>query len=64
MYWSRLAATKMAAEYFKYDYFRRFLDHKVNQKLSLAQIFQSMEIEDMLDGMCQELPDVDRKSVV
>lgn len=58
VYWSRLAATKMAAEYFKYDYFRRFLDHKVNQKLSLAQIFQSMEIEDMLDGMCQELPDV------
>ena len=46
----------MAAGYFKYDYFRRFLEHKVNQDKTLAQIFQSMEIEDMLDDMCRELP--------
>lgn len=56
VYWSRLAAAKMAAGYFKYDYFRRFLEHKVNQDKTLAQIFQSMEIEDMLDDMCRELP--------
>lgn len=55
VYWSRLAATKMAAGYFKYDYFRRFIDHKVNQKYSLEQIFKSMEIEDMLGKMCGEL---------
>lgn len=56
VYWSRLAATKMAARYFKYDYFRRFIDHKVNQKYTLEQIFTSMEIEDMLPKMCEELP--------
>ncbi len=54
VYWSRLAATKMSAGYFKYDYFRRFIDHKVNQKYTLEKIFTSMEIEDMLDKMCEE----------
>lgn len=54
VYWSRLAATKMAARYFKYDYFRRFIDHKVNQGYTLKDIFESMEIVDMLEGMCQE----------
>lgn len=48
VYWSRLAATKMAARYFKYDYFRRFLYHKVNQDYTLQQIFASMELDDML----------------
>lgn len=57
VYWSRLAATKMSARYFKYDYFRRFIDHKVNQDYTLEQIFTSMEIEDMLPRMCRELPD-------
>ena len=48
VYWSRIAATKMTAGYFKYDYFRRFLYHKVNQGYSLKAIFQSMELEDLL----------------
>lgn len=52
VYWSRLAAVKMGAGYFKYDYFRRFIDHKVNQGYTLEQIFTSMEIEDMLQNMC------------
>lgn len=56
VYWSRLAAAKMSARYFKYDYFRRFIEHKVNQGYTLQQIFTSMEIEDMLPGMCRELP--------
>lgn len=47
VYWSRLAATKMAAGYFKYDYFRRFLYHKVNQGYTLEKILQSMELDDM-----------------
>ncbi len=50
VYWSRLAAAKMSAGYFKYDYFRRFLYHKVNQDYTLKQIFSSMELEDMLTG--------------
>lgn len=57
VYWSRLAATKMGARYFKYDYFRRFIFHKVNQDYTLEQVFQSMEIADMLQQMCQELPE-------
>lgn len=46
--WSRLAAAKMTAGYYKYDYFRRFLFHKVNQDYTLEQIFHSMELDDML----------------
>lgn len=55
VYWSRLAATKMAAKYFKYDYFRRFLYHKVNQKYTLEEIFASMELSDMLSGCCNKI---------
>lgn len=52
VYWSRLAALKMTANYYKYDYFQRFLYQKVNQKYTLAQIFITMELEDMLEEMC------------
>lgn len=51
VYWSRLAATKMAASRYKYDYFRRFLYHKVNQGYTIRQIFSSMEVEDMLEEL-------------
>lgn len=51
VYWSRLAAVKMSAKYYKYDYFRRFLYHKVNQNYTMKQIFASMELEDMLQNM-------------
>lgn len=54
VYWSRLAAAKLAAGYFKYDYFRRFLYHRVNQGYTLEKILSSMELEDMLEEMCQE----------
>lgn len=54
VYWSRLAAAKMTAEYFKYDYFRRFLFHKVNQNYSLKEIFATMELQDLLDGFLKE----------
>lgn len=55
VYWSRFAAAKMSAGDFKYDYFRRFLYHKVNQGYTLETIFKSMEIEDMLEGMLEEV---------
>ena len=44
----------MAAEYFKYDYFRRFLYHKVNQEYTLEEIMKSMELDDMLKTLCTE----------
>lgn len=49
VYWSRKAAVKLMAIYDRYDYFRRFLDHKMNQGLSLEEIFRSMELDTLLD---------------
>lgn len=54
VYWSRLAALKLSAGIFKYDYFRRFLYHKVNQKYSIRKILSAMELEGMLDMLCGE----------
>ncbi|MGN0432256.1 MAG: HAD family hydrolase [Lachnospiraceae bacterium] len=64
VYWSRLAAVKMSARYYKYDYFRRFIDHKVNQDYTLEAIFKSMEIEDMLEAMCTGFPNFAEKLLV
>lgn len=51
VYWSRKAAVKLMASSDRYDYFRRFLDHKVNRRISLEEIFQSMELEALLDDL-------------
>lgn len=50
--WSRLAAAKLSAGKYRYDFFRRFLYQKVNQGYTLEQVFASMELEDMLDMVC------------
>ena len=34
----------------RYDYLRRFIDHKVNQKITLEEVYRSMRLEDMLEG--------------
>ncbi len=52
VYWSRLAALKMTANHYKYDYYRRFIHHKINQNYKMEQIFSSMELEDMLQDFC------------
>jgi len=52
VYWSRLAALKMTATYYRYDYFQRFLYQKVNQRYTLTQIFTTMELENMLEKLC------------
>ena len=51
VYWSRLAATKMAAKYFKYDYFRRFLYHKVNQGYTMGKILGAMDLDNMINDL-------------
>lgn len=51
VYWSRAAATKLMAEHNKYDYFRRYLYHKVNQKSSIEKILKSMELDSLLDKL-------------
>ena len=42
-----------AQDNFKYDYFRRFLYHKINQDYTLEQIFSSMKLDDMQEGFCK-----------
>ncbi len=54
VYWSRLAATKMSSDYFRYDYFRRFLMHKLNQGYKLDEIFVSMDLIELLPEFLQE----------
>lgn len=53
VYWSRAAAVKLMAQDNRYDYFRRFLFHKVNQGKTLAEIFHAMDL-DMLPAMLPE----------
>lgn len=53
VYWSRAAATKLMAQDNRYDYFRRFLYHKVNQGKTLRDIFHAMDL-DMLPGLLPE----------
>ena len=50
VYWSRTAATKLMARWNRYDYFQRFLYHKVNQDYTIGQILKSMELEETLSG--------------
>lgn len=53
VYWSRKAATKLMADDDRHDFFRRFIYHKVNQKVTIAQALHSME----LDVLVQQLDD-------
>ena len=52
-HWSRLAAIKLCADDYRSEYFRRFLTHKVDQKYTIQQIIKSMELDRLLDTLCQ-----------
>lgn len=54
-YWSRVAATKLMAAENRYDYFRRFLYHKVNQGKSVEKILKAMELEELLEELPAEI---------
>lgn len=56
VYWSRTAATKLGAEFYKFDFLRRFVDHKVNQDNSMRKVMESADLEDMLPDMIQHFP--------
>ncbi len=51
VYWSRKAAVKLMAQYDKHDYFRRFIYHKVNQKITIGEALKSMELEFLVDDL-------------
>lgn len=59
VYWSRAAAAKLTAEYNKYDYFRRFLYHKVNQGKCIQQILTAMDLATLLKSLPVELQESD-----
>ena len=51
-YWSRLAAVKITARFYREELFRRFIDHKAGGAFTLEQIFSSLELEALLPGLC------------
>lgn len=57
VYWSRSASTKLMAEYDKYDYFRRFIFHKVNKNKIVREVLLSMELETLIHLLPNELPE-------
>lgn len=59
VYWSRAASTKLMACYNKYDYYRRFLYHKVNQQKTLKEILVAMELENLMPELPENLQQVD-----
>lgn len=52
-YWSRLAAVKITAEYYRSEYFQRFLYHKVNQGYTIRRILREMELTVLLQPLCR-----------
>lgn len=54
-YWSRLAGGKVTAQYFPADFFRRFVYHRANGTRSLEEIFTTMDLGDLLPGLCRKL---------
>ena len=55
VYWSRLAAVKLSARYYKKEYFSRFLFHKVDQGFTVQQVLQAMELSDLLYALSQSI---------
>ena len=59
-FWSRLAALKVTAAFYKHEYFQRFLYHKTGHSFTLGQVFESMELSFLLPSFCRrhkEFPD-------
>ncbi len=44
VYLSRLAAVKLTAGYYKYDYLRKMIRHKAGENLSFSEILKGMEL--------------------
>lgn len=53
VYWSRRAATKLMANYNKYDYFRRFIHHKANGEHIIKSVLSSMELDSMVNSLTE-----------
>ena len=51
VFWSRRAATKLLAVCDKYDFYRRFLYHKVNQNISIKKILCSADLGELTEEL-------------
>ena len=58
--WSRLAGTKMCASLMKSHFMQRMVAHKADQGYTLAEIFDTMEICDLLGTFLSEYPKPER----
>lgn len=58
--WSRKAALKLMAGCDKHDYFRRFIDHKVSDGITIGDALDSMELHGLKDKLGAELKASDR----
>ena len=61
--WSRLAGTKMCASLMKSHFMQRMVAHKADQGYTFADIFDTMEIRDMLGSFLSEYPKPDGNDV-
>lgn len=50
--WSRTAGSKLLANVWRSDYYRRFLLHKCGQGLTVAQVLKAMDLEALLPSLC------------
>jgi len=59
VYWSRGVAAKLMADNDRYDYFRRFIYHKVNKKISVKEILKSAGIEEIAARLPEGISETD-----
>ena len=55
--WSRNTATKLMAEFDRYDYFRRYLYHKINQGITVGAALEAMELGGLWETHTLQLSD-------
>lgn len=47
VYWSRAAATRLTAGYFRNEFFLRYIKYKISRKITMHQMLKAMELPDM-----------------
>lgn len=50
VYWSRAVSTKLTAKRFKYNFFEKFIYHKINSNKTLKNIVEAMELWELFEN--------------
>lgn len=53
--WSRAAAVKLSCNFFRHEYFRRFLTHQAGSHRTIRQVLLGMELDFLLLELCRAL---------